>query len=175
MAQIFLCRRPDPPGGDGPAGTLRVAPYDTAEGRERYLDCYRDAWRIAHGGLAGFDPEACWQGAVLRSGKDPDALTAAWLGEQFAGVLALDCRRGAWRGYGWIAFFYIVEPLRGRGYGAALLRRAEELYRARGRTALLLTVAPGNPALGFYKKQGFVSVGTERGALEDIVVMEKKL
>ena len=166
MVQIFLAR---------PDERLRFAPYDTANGRERYLNCYRDAWRIAHGSLAGFDPGACWRGALLRAEHAPDALTAAWLGEEFAGVLALDDRRGSWRGLGWIAFCYIVPALRGRGYGAALISRAEEHYRALDRKALRLTVAPGNPALGFYKKQGFVPAGTERGALEDLYVMEKEL
>ena len=179
MAQIFpLRRRADADRAGGPAKEnqeLRFAPYVTAGGKERYLNCYRDAWRIAHGSLAGFDPETCWRGALLRASESADALTAAWLGDTFAGVLALDDRRGAWRGHGWVAFFYIIPELRGKGYGRALLRRAEEHYRAMGRRAQRLTVAPGNPALGFYKKQGFTAVGTERGALEDIFVMEKKL
>ena len=38
-----------------------------------------------------------------------------------------------------------------------------------------LTVAPGNPALGFYERLGFVRVGSEAGALEDLYVMEQKL
>ena len=34
------------------------------------------------------------------------------------------------------------------------------------------TVAPENPALGFYEKAGFTRVGTEAGALGDLLVME---
>lgn len=160
---------------DGEKSVLRFAPYDVRRGRERYLDCYRDAWRVAHGSLAGFDAEACWKGALLRAGESPDALTAAWRGRTFAGILAMDDRRGARRGLGWIAFFYVVPALRGRGYGGALLRYGEARCRARGLRGLRLTVAPGNPALGFYKNHGFVPVGTEPGALEDLVVMEKAL
>ena len=33
-------------------------------------------------------------------------------------------------------------------------------------------VAPENPALGFYERAGFVRVGTETGALGDLMVME---
>lgn len=167
MDQIF------PRPGEGPG--LVFAPYDTGRGRDRYLDCYRDAWRIAHGSLAGFDPDACWRGALLRAREDPTSLAAAWLGETFAGVLAMDDRRGAGRGIGWLAFFYIVPDLRGRGCGRALLGYGEDRCRRLGRRALRLTVAPGNPALGFYQKHGFVPVGTEPGALEDLVVMEKTL
>ena len=180
MTQIFLPRWDPaaPGGGRAPADRpyrLRFTPYDTAGGKEQYLACYRDAWRIAHGIMAGFDPEACWRGALIRAAENPDALTAAWLGDTFAGVLALDTHRSAWRGRGWIAFCYIVPELRGSGYGRDLVRRAEEQFRALGRKALRLTVAPRNPAVHFYKRLGYQAVGTERGALEDLIVMEKEL
>ena len=154
---------------------VKFVPYDTLGGRDRYLACYADAWRIAHGSLSGFQPDACWRAALLRAAEDEDSLTELRADGRFAGVLCLDDRRGWSRGVGWIAFCYIVPAMRGLGLGRLLLEHAGEHFRDRGRTALRLTVAPGNPALGFYEKVGFSRVGTEPGALEDLYVMERKL
>ena len=150
-------------------------PFDTLAGRARYFACYEDAWRVAHGSLRGFQPDSCWRAALLRASEDPEALSELRVDGRFAGVLALDCRRGAFRGVGWIAFCYVVPELRGRGLGRALILRAGEVFRERGRRRVRLTVAPGNPALGFYERLGFVRVGSEAGALEDLYVMEQKL
>ena len=151
------------------------APFDTLAGRSRYIACYEDAWRIAHGSLRGFLPDSCWTAALIRASEDRDALTEMRVDGRFSGVLALDVRRGRSGGIGWIAFCYVVPELRGKGLGKALIGRAAEIFRARGRDLLRLTVAPGNPALGFYEKLGFVRAGTEAGALEDLYVMERKL
>ena len=154
---------------------LRYTPFDTKTGKELYLRCYRDAWRTAHGSLRGFDENACWRGAVLRAADSPAALTAAWRDEDFAGILALDERRGAGRGIGWIAFLYIVPELRRHRCGIQLIGTAAARYRALGRRCLRLTVAPSNPALGFYRWAGFAEADTEPGALEPLLVMEKPL
>ena len=131
-------------------------PYDLARGMERYLSCYRDAWRGAHGSLAGFNETACSLAAADRLKRDPGSL--------------LEERRA-----GWIAFCYVAEELRGRGIGRAIIARAEERYAAQGRRFLRLSVAPGNPALAFYEKLGFRRAGAEPGALEDLYIMEKEL
>ena len=133
---------------------------DVASGRERYLACYRDAWRGAHGSLTGFDERAIWRSAVMRAQKSPDALTEAWLEDSFAGVLA---------------FCYVAPEHRGKGVGRALIERAAGHYRALCRRTLRLTVAPGNPAVDFYKRLGFTAAGTEPGAVEDLIVMERGL
>ena len=150
-------------------------PYDTLSGRERYIACYEDAWRTAHGSLRGFQPDSCWRAALIRASEDAEALTEMRSDGRFAGLLALDVRRGGYRGIGWIALCYVVPELRGRGLGTALIERAGETFRERGRRFLRLTVAPGNPALTFYQKLGFSRVGTEAGAFEDLFVMERKL
>lgn len=154
---------------------LRYEPFDTENGKALYLRCYRDAWQIAHGSLDGFDAETCWKGALLRAADSPEALQAAYLQEEFAGILALDEPRGRSRGIGWIAFCYIVPEFRRQRCGVQLIGAAMARYRALGRKALRLTVAPSNPALGFYENTGFVRVGTEAGALGPLLVMEKKL
>ncbi len=161
------------PSGSRPAPEF--VPFDMTGGRERYISCYRDAWRIAHGSLSGFDEYACWRGALIRAAESPGCILEMRCLSEFAGVLALDDRRGSRKGLGWIAFFYVVPALRGRGLGLALLDRAREHFAALGRHAVRLTVAPTNPALGFYEKTGFRRVGTEPGALEDLFVMEMTL
>ena len=154
---------------------VRFVPYDLETGQERYLDCYRDAWTIAHGSLAGFNENAAWDAAVSRAEADTDSLLEARTEEGFAGVLALDDRRGRILGMGWIAFCYVVPELRGYGIGTQLIRRAEEHFRALGRKRLRLTVAQGNPAREFYRRLGFVRMGWEPGALEDLLVMERRI
>ena len=56
-----------------------------------------------------------------------------------------------------------------------MLAQAAAHFRARGRRAMRLTVAPGNPALAFYEHLGFARVGSEPGALEDLWIMERTL
>ena len=150
-------------------------PFDTLHGKDRYLSCYEDAWRVAHGSLRGFQRETCWHAALLRAADDPEALQEMRADGQFAGVLALDDRRGKFRGLGWIAFCYVTPEMRGRGLGRAMLAQAAAHFRARGRRAMRLTVAPGNPALAFYEHLGFARVGSEPGALEDLWIMERTL
>ena len=155
--------------------SLRYETYDLETGRERFLACYRDAWQIAHGDLTGFDEEACWRGACIRAADSPEALLAAYRGETFAGIIALDERRGRSSGMGWISFCYITPESRGLRCGIQLIGCAVARYRALGRTRLCLTVAPSNPARGFYEKAGFVVTGTDAGAVEPLLIMEKPL
>ena len=155
--------------------SVEFVPFDTRVGRERYIACYEDAWRIAHGSLAGVCADTAWYAALQRASDDPASLTELRVGEEFAGVLCLDEKRGQFRRLGWIAFCYIVPERRGQGLGRTMLDYAAAHFRARGRKAMCLTVAPGNPALGFYRQIGFSCVGTEPGALEDLYVMERKL
>ena len=152
---------------------VRFVPFDFVGGRERYLACYRDAWRIAHGSLAGFNETACWLAAAERGTKYPGSLLEVRWEDDFAGVLAMDDRRE--KKTGWIVFCYVTEAYRRRGIGRAMLQRAAERYAAMGRRALRLTVAPGNPAVGFYERLGFRRVGSESGALEVLFVMEMEL
>ena len=155
--------------------TLRFEPYDLVNGRELYLSCYRDTWQIAHGTLRGFDENAAWETATLRGRDAKDSVLAAYAGDRFAGILAMDDRRGKFTGRGWIAFFYLLPEFRGQGLGRQLMEEAARHYRAIGRRVLRLTVARDNPAVGFYQKTGFHCTGWEPGALEDLMVMEKRL
>lgn len=151
---------------------LHYRPYDFAAGRERYISCYRNAWRCAHGTTRGFDAAACALSAQLHLADAPGCITEALLDGAFAGLLLLDERRGRERGIGWIAFLYVAPELRGHHCGIQLVGTAAARFRQLGRRVMRLTVAPENPALGFYERAGFVRVGTEAGALGDLWVME---
>ena len=152
---------------------VRFVPFDLESGRERYLACYRDAWRGAHGSLAGFNETACWLAAAERGRKWPGSLLEARWEDRFAGIVAMDDRRE--KKAGWIAFLYVPEALRRRGIGRAMMEKAASRYAAMGRCSLRLSVAPANPAVAFYEKLGYRRVGTEPGALENLYVMEKEL
>ena len=69
----------------------------------------------------------------------------------------------------------MAPEFRGHRCGIQLIGEAVHRYRALGRRCLRLTVAPSNPALGFYRWAGFAEADTEPGALEPLLVMEKPL
>ncbi len=161
--------------GGGEDSNLRLTPFDTERGRALYLRCYRDAWRGAHGSLEGFDADAVWRGALSRAAASPEALQEAWWGDRFAGLMALDERRGAAEGALWLSFCYVPPELRDRQCGTQLIGAAVTRGRALGRTRLRLCVAPENPARGFYARRGFLPCGTEEGAVEPLTVMELDL
>ena len=157
-----------------PAGSLRFRPLDTENGRGSFLRCYEDTWRIAHGTLAGFDAENIWRWTLWRASASGDAVREAYTDAGFAGYLALDERRGRDEGVLWVSFCYVDKSLRGKGFGRALLREAERRARELGRRRVQLCTAEKNPALGFYEAQGYQRIGTEAGALEPLVLLEKE-
>lgn len=154
---------------------LRFEPFQPERERRRFLACYQDAWRTAHGSLLGFDEGTCWLGASYRAAQSPEALQSVWKGRDFAGYVALDEQRGEHLGYGWVSFLYLKEEFRGQGLGVQLIGAAATRFRRLGRRSLRLCTAPKNPALGFYEHMGFVRCGTEPGALEDLIRLEKEL
>jgi GNAT superfamily N-acetyltransferase len=59
----------------------------------------------------------------------------------------------------------VVRPYRGRGVGSALLEALLRRAAAEGHASLSLSVAEDNPALGLYRRFGFVEVGRQGGAV----------
>lgn len=163
-------------GKNGFADTnLRFERMDVEKERRLFLDCYEDAWRHAHGSLQGFDETACWLGALCRARTSERAVQSVWQGEEFAGVLALDELRGEQHGYGWVSFLYLRPEMRGKGFGIQLIGEVVSRFRELGRKRVRLCTAPKNPALGFYEHMGFVRCGSEPGALEKLIRLEKEL
>jgi len=123
---------------------------------------------VAHGGSVSFmhplDPGAArafWDDALKAAAQDKRIVLGAWDGEILAATvsLLLDCppnqpHRAE------IAKLMTHPSHRGRGIAAALMRAAEGLAEARGRTLLTLDTAADEGASGFYEKLGFVHAGT---------------
>jgi ribosomal protein S18 acetylase RimI-like enzyme len=62
---------------------------------------------------------------------------------------------------GYVNLFYVVPECRGRGLGRMLHEHAASVFRARGMQRMRLSVSTQNAmAIGFYRKLGWVSVGT---------------
>lgn len=96
--------------------------------------------------------------------------------DKFAGIIELDTERMANEGAGWISFCYLTEDYRGKNLGVQLLGHAVSVYRRLGRRVLRLHVAETNKAgIAFYEKYDFKRIGTAKGNLCNLWLMEKVL
>ena len=117
---------------------------------------------VAHGGSVSFmhplseaDAIAFWTGALAAAGRGERVALGAYDGADLIGTvsLLLDCppnqpHRAE------IAKMMTRVRHRGRGVAAALLREAERLAAADGRTLLTLDTASEEGASGLYEKAG---------------------
>ena len=150
--------------------------FDPASDPQYYKDCYRDAWRAAHGTDAGYSPTPYYLSALEHYSRDSGAVLRMLDGDRPVGLVDLDSERGAHAGIGWISLLYLCEEYRHRGCGAQLLARARFFYCALGRRALRLHVAEDNAAaLAFYRRWGFRELSRENGSHGALLLMEKKL
>lgn len=150
--------------------------FDPASDPQYYKDCYRDAWRAAHGTDAGYSPTPYYLSALEHYSRDSGAVLRMLDGDRPVGLVDLDPERGAYAGIGWISLLYLCEEYRHRGCGVQLLARARFFYCALGRRALRLHVAEDNAAaLAFYRRWGFRELSRENGSHGALLLMEKKL
>jgi ribosomal protein S18 acetylase RimI-like enzyme len=122
---------------------------------------------VAGGGSVSFmhplDPgeaAAFWHGALAEAARDRRIVLGAFVNGRLAATctLLLDCppnqpHRGE------IAKMMTHPDHRGRGLAMALLREAERLAAARGRTLLVLDTATEEGAAGLYEKAGYTRAG----------------
>lgn len=152
---------------------LRIIPMDITKDAELYASCYRDGWKDAHGTLDGFSEELYLRSAARVSKQNHLSLMKALYGEDFAGIIELDTERMAYDGAGWISFCYLTADMRGHSMGIQLIGHAVSVYRRLGRKALRLHVAESNTSgIAFYDKLGFNTIGTEKGILCPLKLME---
>ncbi|MBR0040528.1 MAG: GNAT family N-acetyltransferase [Oscillospiraceae bacterium] len=152
---------------------LRSEPVDPEAEAAFYRACYADAWLSAHGTLEHFDAQTYLAAAAEHYRYDRGTVLRFFEGEQSAGLLDLDPRRGRLAGYGWISLLYLDEAHRGQGLGVQLLGRALLYFREKGRRAVRLQAAEDNPAaLAFYEKHGFRRLSSETGRFGKLYLME---
>jgi len=157
-------------------GNLRFRPLDLNTESRFYLQCYADAWSIAHGDTEGFVPTLYLMSAKRWLTDHPESIAVGLDGDKIVGLVALDTRRDADSKKGWIGFLYLLPEHRGKRYGVQLLGYATTLYTRLGRKAICLNVSEDNPhAQGFYRHTGFRQVGEAIGVGAPLLLMERPL
>lgn len=148
-------------------------PLDPEKDPDLYCRCYKDTWIASHGSEQGFSPAVYLNKAIAHAGSEPRSLVRLDFGGRFAGIAEVDPERGAEIGAGWISLLWIEPNMRGRRLGAQLIGHAVSFFRKRGRKTLRLHTADTNlAALGFYENLGFRKIGTDRGAVGELFLME---
>lgn len=154
--------------------SLRFRPLDMEGEAQIYHDARREAWLNIHGTLEHFDGGAFVRDALDQWRHDRRAVTAAFLGDELAGLIQLDLGRDAEKGVGYIPFFYMLPERRKQGLGVQLLGEAVSVYRPLGRERLRLRCAPDNyVAQRFYRRYGFRKVAEAQGTRVPLDIMEK--
>lgn len=154
---------------------LRYEPMDIITGKDRYLEYRRDGWKAVHGTMNGYTDEY-YDLALKHKSQHTMAVSEAFLNDKPAGLLELDVKSGEANRYGSIAFYYMCEKYRYRGFGVQLLGQAISIYRPMGRDWLRLHVAKENKsAISFYQKYGFETIGQTKGAIGQLYIMEKSI
>lgn len=155
---------------------LRGECFDPASDPEYYKECYRDAWKAAHGSDSGYKPLPYYLSALDHYEYDHGAVLRIFDDNTPAGLVDLDPVRGAHAGIGWISLLYLRPEYRHMGCGVQLLARAISFYSAQDRDRLRLHVAEDNTdALKFYKRWGFAELSREHTGHSTLILMEKKL
>lgn len=172
----FRHRRAKNTADNAPAsGTMTFRRFNAAGDGALYNAWRRDAWRCAHNTELGYE-DVYLPYAAVRAKNDPDSVWVALVDGAACGLLELDTRRYAIKGSGWISFFYLTAPYRGKGYGRRLMQQAERIYKQKGRRRIALCAAEDNlKALGFYRHLGFEKTGEEMGALGPLFIFEKDI
>ena len=157
-------------------GNLRFRPLDLKTEAKFYIQCYADAWRIAHEDTKDFIPALYLMRAKRWLDDCPEAIAVGLDGDTVVGLAALDTHRDAADGKGWIGFLYLLPEFRGKRYGVQLLGYATTLYTRLGRSTICLSVSENNPnAEGFYRHEGFTKVGETEGVGAALKIMERPL
>ncbi|MBS7545757.1 GNAT family N-acetyltransferase [Ancylobacter oerskovii] len=110
--------------------------------------------------LAPDKAAAFWRGSLAAAARGERVVLGAFLGETLAGTVTLQLALPENQPHrAEIAKMMTLPACRGRGIASALLRAAEAIARARGRTHLVLDTASDGGAAGLYERHGFVFCG----------------
>ncbi|NTY01399.1 N-acetyltransferase [Deinococcus sp. JMULE3] len=146
--------------------TVRIEPLSATP---ETLDALSDLLiaTVAAGGSVSFmhplapaQARAFWEGSLTAAARGERVVLGAWQGARLLSTvtLILDCppnqpHRAE------IAKMMTAPDARGRGLALTLLREAEALARAHGRTLLVLDTASEGGASGLYERAGYVFAG----------------
>jgi len=130
---------------------LTFAPLDVDEHRDFLFAAHRETSRLT------FGTEFTDEQIEREIEKERGVSTGAFLDGKIVGICDLETREIGGAEAGWVHFFYLTPELRGRGFGAQLVRYAGEYCRKNGLDKLYLRVgAPNTDAYWFYERCGFV-------------------
>ena len=160
--------------GNAAEPNLWFAPLDMEHDSEIYYQARKEAWVNIHGSLTHFDGDGFVREALEQCRHDSRAVTAAYLGDEMAGIIQMATERDKEQGVGYIPFCYMLPDRRKQGLGVQLLGEAVSVYRPLGRDKLRLRCAPDNHvAQRFYKRYGFHKIGEAQGTRVPLDLMEK--
>ena len=126
---------------------------------------------VANGGSVSFmhplapeDAAAFWKDSLGRAAAGRRAVLGAWDGEELIGTVTLDLAMPPNQPHrAEIAKLMTRVSRRGRGVARSLMREAERIAVAHGRTLLVLDTAAEEGAAGFYERLGYIRVGAIPG------------
>ena len=108
----------------------------------------------------GVDNARYLESLRARIAQVPEGNAHLWQGERIVGQTEMRFVEGD-PSVGYVNLFYVVPEFRGRGLGRMLHEHAVAVFRGAGRRTLRLSVSAQNAAaIAFYRKLGWVTVGT---------------
>jgi ribosomal protein S18 acetylase RimI-like enzyme len=156
---------------------FRILPMDLARHAADCIAFRRDAYLASFGSPEGIDDEMGADNARyleslrVRIAQVPQGNAHLWHGERIVGQTEMRFVDDE-PGVGYVNLFYVVPEFRGRGLGRMLHEHAVSVFARLGRRTLRLSVSMHNAAaIAFYKKLGWVAVGT-RPNREPMEIME---
>ena len=162
---------------DRVAADFRLAPIDLARHAAECIAFRRDAYVASFGTPEGIETEMgegnarYLESLTARIAEVPEGNAHLWSGERIVGQTEMRLVEGDPR-VGYVNLFYLLPEFRGRGLGRMLHQHAVAVFIAVGRRTLRLSVSTRNAAaIAFYRKLGWVSVGT-RPNREPMEIME---
>jgi ribosomal protein S18 acetylase RimI-like enzyme len=156
---------------------LRMAPIDLARHAAECIAFRRDAYVASFGTPEGIEEEMGADDAIYleslraRMAQVPEGNAHLWHDERIVGQTEMRLVEGE-PGVGYVNLFYLLPEFRGRGLGRVLHEHAVAVFARLGRRTLRLSVSTQNAAaIAFYRKLGWVTVGT-RPNREPMEIME---
>jgi len=159
------------------APAFRLAPIDLARHAADCIAFRRDAYLASFGTPHGLEEEMGADNARYleslraRIAQVPEGNAHLWNGERIVGQTEMRFVEGDDQ-VGYVNLFYLLPEFRGRGLGRMLHEHAVAVFAGLGRRTLRLSVSTHNAAaIAFYRKLGWVPVGT-RPNREPMEIME---